>query len=90
MRWDATTLARRAAGVLTAIPVAVAGVSWHALAGIMVAVIIVVATGCWILASNARTRRLALLIRAWRGTTAQPAARTGRTDPPRRSRPAAR
>jgi hypothetical protein len=70
----AAGVAHRAAGALAAVPAALVGMSWHALAGVALAVLIVVAAGCWVLASNGRTRRLALLIHAWRGETARPAA----------------
>jgi hypothetical protein len=68
----ASAVARRAAGALAVVPVALAGVSWHAVAGVVLAVLIVVAAGCWVLASNGRTRRLAMLIGACRGDTARP------------------
>ena len=76
-------VARRAVGVLAAVPVVLAGMTWPAVAGIVLAVLIVVAAGCWVLADSGRARRLATLIRAWRGATASPAA-------PARSAPATR
>lgn len=66
------------AGVLAAIPVALAGMSWLVLAGVFLAVLIAVAAGCWVLADPGRARRLATLIRAWRGTTTLPQHPPGR------------
>jgi hypothetical protein len=65
--------AARRTGMLAAVPVALAGVSWPAFTGVVLAVLIVVAAGCWVLADSGRARRLATLIRAWRGATASPA-----------------
>jgi thiol:disulfide interchange protein len=70
----AAAVARRAAGLLAAVPVILARVSLPALAIVVLAVLIVVAAGCWVLADSSRARRLAILIRAWRGATASPAA----------------
>jgi hypothetical protein len=71
----APTVRRAAGGALTAVPMVVAGTSWHALAALGLAMLIVVAAVCWAIADSGRTRRLAALIRAWRGTTARPAVR---------------
>jgi thiol:disulfide interchange protein len=70
----AAAVTRGTAGVLAAIPVMLARVSLPALAIVALAVLIVVAAGCWVLADSGRARRLAALIRAWRRTTATPAA----------------
>jgi hypothetical protein len=48
--------------------------SWPAFGSVVLAVLIVVAAGCWAIADAGRARRLATLIRAWRSTTAPPAA----------------
>jgi hypothetical protein len=66
-----------------AVPVALAGVGWQAVAAIVLAVVIVVAAVCWAIADVGRARRLATLIRAWRGAATQPVNR-GRALPSRR------
>jgi hypothetical protein len=58
------------AGALAAVPVALAGMGWPALAVVVVVALILVAAGCWVVADSGRARRLAMLIHAWRGTTA--------------------
>jgi hypothetical protein len=65
-----TRALRRAA--VPVIPAAAAGLSVHALAGAVmavVAVVTVVAALCWVIADPGRTRRLASLIAAARGGT---------------------
>ena len=72
----AARVVRRAAAAGLAVPAAVAGVSWHALAALVLAVLIVVVAVCWAIADGSRARRLALLIRACRGGASQPAAQS--------------
>jgi hypothetical protein len=60
--------------MLAAIPVMLAGMTGPAVAGVVLAVHIVVVAGCWVLADSGRARRLATLIRPWRGATTSPAA----------------
>jgi Na+-transporting NADH:ubiquinone oxidoreductase subunit NqrB len=57
---------RAAVGGIAAVPVVVAGASWHALAALLLAMLILVTVVCWIVNDNGRSRRLALLIRAYR------------------------
>lgn len=64
----AAAVMRRTPAVLAAVPVALAGLSWHVLVGIVVAVLIVVLAVCWTITDNGRTRRLTTLIKAWRGS----------------------
>jgi len=66
---------RAAAGGLAAVPVAVAGMSWHVLVALVLALLIVVAAGCWAIADNGRARRLALLIRSCRSGPGAPLTR---------------
>jgi hypothetical protein len=72
---------RATGGALTAVPVAVAGMSWHALVALGLALLIVVAAVCWAIADNGRARRLTALIGAWRGTTTRPPARARPASP---------
>ncbi len=51
---------------------AVAGASWHVLAALVLALLIVLAAGCWVIADNGRARRLEALIRAWRSDPGLP------------------
>ena len=86
----ATAAVRRAAaGGLVAVPVAVAGMSWHVLAALVLALLIVVAAGCWAIADSGRARRLALLIRACRSDPRLPLI-PGRQAPAGRQRPVGR
>ena len=85
----AAAVARCAAGMLAAVPVMLARVSLPALTIVVLSVLIVVGAGCWVLADSGRARRLTTLIRAWRGTTATPAA-PARLTPARRQRQATR
>jgi uncharacterized protein HemY len=80
----AAAVTRQASAVLASVPAVLVGVSWHALAGILLAAVLLLVTLCWIIASNSRTRRVATLIRAWRGTTT-PATRAGPAPARRRS-----
>lgn len=68
----AAAVIRRTPAVLAAVPVALAGLSWHVLIGIVVAVLIVVLAVCWTITDNGRTRRLTTLIKAWRGSLPKP------------------
>ena len=68
------TVIRRAAGSASAL--ALAGLSWHILAGLAVAVLIVVGTVCWVITDAGRSQRLAMLIKAWRGSARQKATRS--------------
>ena len=75
---------KRAAGALAAVPVALAGVSWHTLARMTLAVLIFTAALCWTITDSGRSggsRRLAMLIRAWRGHVGRPAAPAHRAPP---------
>lgn len=54
---------------LLPIPMILAGVGWHALIGVISATLNLAAAACWIIASGARTRRLALLISSCRSVT---------------------
>jgi cell division protein FtsW (lipid II flippase) len=65
----AATVMLRAVG--TAGTVALAGLSWHILAVLAVAVLIVVGAVCWVITDAGRSQRLAMLIRAWRGSARQ-------------------
>ena len=65
MKKAAAVARRAAAGGLAAVPVAVAGMSWHALAALALAPLIVVLAGCWAIADNGRARRLVQVIRAF-------------------------
>jgi hypothetical protein len=71
----ATAVRRAIAGGVAAILAGLAGVSWHVLFIAAPVAFIMIGAVCWIIASNARTRRLALLIRAWHGEPIQPAPR---------------
>jgi hypothetical protein len=72
---------KRVAGALAAVPVALAGVSWHTLAGMTLAVLIFTAALSWTITDSGRSRRLAMLIRAWRGHVGRPAAPAHRARP---------
>ena len=61
------TVMRRAAGSAGA--VALAGLSWHILAGLAVVVLIVVGAVCWVITDAGRSQRLIMLIKAWRGSS---------------------
>jgi hypothetical protein len=50
---------------------ALAGLGVRDLAGILVVIVIVVVALCWVLRDEERTRRLAEIIRAWRGDRAR-------------------
>jgi len=63
------TVMRRATG--TAGTVALAGLSWHILAGLAMVVLVVVGAGCWVISDAGRSQRLAMLIKAWRGNARQ-------------------
>lgn len=56
-----------------AVPTALAGASWRALSLIVLAVVIATVALCWAIADAGRARRLAALIRAWRGDAMPPA-----------------
>lgn len=65
---------RCAAGSVGAL--ALAGVSWHILAVLAVVVLMVVGAVCWVITDAGRSQRLAMLIRAWRGSARQKATRS--------------
>jgi hypothetical protein len=67
----AAVAGRVAAGGLAAVSAALAGASWPVLAVIATAAVLVLAAVCWAIADNGRARRLALLIRACRGDSAE-------------------
>ena len=58
----------RAAGVLVAVPAAVVGLSWPALAYAVVITVIVIAAVLWTLAKPPRSKNLAMPINACRGS----------------------
>jgi hypothetical protein len=64
----------QAAGTLAAVPVALAGLGWPALAGAALVVLLVIATLCWTISDGERSRRLAMLIDAIRGNGRPPPA----------------
>ncbi len=68
------TVMRRVAG--TAGTVALAGLSWHILAGLAMVVLIVVGAVCWVITDAGRSQRLAMLIKACRGSGRQKATRS--------------
>jgi cytochrome b len=55
-----------AAKILAAVLVVLAGLGLHAVTGALAVPIVVVAL-CWIITDESRSRRLAMLIEAWRG-----------------------
>ena len=59
-------------GALAAVPAWVAGTGTRGLASVLVVTLIAAGTLCWIIADPGRTRRLALLIRAWHASRALP------------------
>jgi len=61
---------RATATGLATVPAALVGAGWHALAALVLGVLIVAATVCWAIADPGRGRRLAILIHAWRGAVA--------------------
>jgi hypothetical protein len=69
-----------AGAAVPGIPAAVAGVSVRALAGTVLAVMIVVAALCWVIADPDRTGRLVELIAAARGRGGMTHAATITTD----------
>ena len=68
----ASKIMMQAGGALVAVPVALAGLGWPALAGVALVVVIVVATLCWTISDAERSRRLAMLIDASRGNRQPP------------------
>jgi hypothetical protein len=56
--------------------VVLAGLSWHVLAGLAVIVLIAVGAVCWVIIDAGRSQRLAMLIKAWRGSSRQKATRS--------------
>lgn len=60
--------------VAAAVPaVQLARLGLPALVGVLGLAALVLAAGCWVLASDARCERVAKVLGAWRGTTASPA-----------------
>jgi hypothetical protein len=64
---------RRTVASLAAIPIAIAGLSIHAILGMVLAVLIVVAALCWAIADPGRAQRLSMIIAASRGKPRPPA-----------------
>lgn len=77
MKRAATRVMRWSTGAL-AVPAVFVGLSWHVLAGVVVIVVVVVAALCWTITDPGRSRRLAMLITAYRGTGRPQASRPRR------------
>jgi hypothetical protein len=74
----ATRVMRWSTGALAAVPAVFTGFSWHVLAGVVVIVVVLVAALCWTITDPGRSRRLAMLITAYRGSSRPQASRPRR------------
>lgn len=78
MKRTAAGVLRWTTGALAAVPAVFAGLSWPVLAGVVVIVVVLVAALCWTITDPGRSRRLAMLITAYRGSNRPQAPRPRR------------